>query len=116
MYLPMEVNMPLLLGAIVAWFVKRRAADKAVERARGNRGTLIASGFIAGGALAGVLDAVVKVIREAIHRPEGAPNAAYLDKAGNWIGLVVFLGLAVFLAMWARRAKPEEGAGPQIQM
>ena len=116
MYLPMEVNTPLLLGAIVASIVKRPAGDKALERARGNRGTLIASGFIAGGALAGVFDAVVKVIREAIHRPEGAPNAAYLDKAGNWIGLVVFLGLAVFLAMWARRARPEEGAGPQIQM
>jgi putative OPT family oligopeptide transporter len=116
MYLPMEVNTPLLLGAIVASIVKRPAGDKALERARGNRGTLIASGFIAGGALAGVFDAVVKVIREAIHKPEGALNAGYLDGAGNWIGLFVFLGLAAFLAVWARRAKPEEGAGPQIQM
>jgi putative OPT family oligopeptide transporter len=116
MYLPMEVNTPLLLGAIVASIVKRPAGDKALERARGNRGTLIASGFIAGGALAGVFDALVKVIREAIHKPEGALNAGYLDGVGNWIGLFVFLGLAAFLAVWARRAKPEEGAGPQIQM
>jgi putative OPT family oligopeptide transporter len=116
MYLPMEVNTPLLLGAIVASIVKRPAGDKALERARGNRGTLIASGFIAGGALAGVLDAVVKVIREAVHKPEGALNTGYLDGVGNWIGLLVFLGLCVFLAVWARRAKAEEGAGPQIQM
>ncbi len=116
MYLPMEVNTPLLLGAIVAWFVRRRAGDKALERARGNRGTLIASGFIAGGALAGVLDALVKVVREAIKRPEGEPHQAYLDGAGNWIGLAVFLGLALFMGWHARQAKPEEGAGPQIQM
>jgi putative OPT family oligopeptide transporter len=116
MYLPMELNTPLLLGAIVAWLVKRRAGEKAVERARGNRGTLIASGFIAGGALAGVLDAVVKVIREAIGRPEGQPNQAYLDGVGNWVGLAAFLGLALFMCWYARRAKPEEGAGPQIQM
>jgi putative OPT family oligopeptide transporter len=116
MYLPMEVNTPLLLGAMVASIVKRPAGDKALERARGNRGTLIASGFIAGGALAGVFDAVVKVIREAIGKPEGALNAGYLDGVGNWIGLFVFLGLCVFLAVWARRAKAEEGAGPQIQM
>ena len=96
--------------------VKRPTGDKALERARGNRGTLIASGFIAGGALVGVFDAVVKVIREAIHKPEGALNAGYLDGVGNWIGLFVFLGLSAFLAVWARRAKPEEGAGPQIQM
>jgi putative OPT family oligopeptide transporter len=116
MYLPMELNTPLLLGAIVAWFVKRRTSDKAIERARGNRGTLIASGFIAGGALAGVLDALVKVIREAVGRPEGAPNQGYLDGAGNWLGLVVFLALMYGLFWYARRAKPEEGAGPQIQM
>jgi len=116
MYLPMEVNTPLLLGAMVASIVKRPAGDKALERARGNRGTLIASGFIAGGALAGVFDAVVKVIREAIHKPEGALNTGYLDGVGNWIGVFVFLGLCALLAVWARRAKPEEGAGPQIQM
>ncbi len=116
MYLPMELNTPLLLGAIVAWFVKRRASDKAIERARGNRGTLIASGFIAGGALAGVLDALVKVIREGTGHPEGALNQGYLDGAGNWLGLAVFLALAYGLFWYARRAKPEEGAGPQIQM
>jgi hypothetical protein len=77
---------------------------------------LVASGFIAGGALAGVFDALVKVIREAIGRPEGALNERYLDGAGNWIGLAAFLGLATFMCWYARRAKPQEGAGPQIQM
>jgi putative OPT family oligopeptide transporter len=49
MYLPIELNTPILAGAIVAWLVKRKSGNPTLERARGNRGTLIASGFIAGG-------------------------------------------------------------------
>ena len=116
MYLPMELNVPLLFGAILASLVKRPCGNKSLERARGNRGTLIASGLIAGGALAGVLDALVKVVREALKHPEGALNEGYLDGAGNWIGLFVFFALAAGVLWYARRAKPEEGAGPQITM
>ncbi len=116
MYLPMELNVPLLFGAILSSMVKRPCGNQAIDRARANRGTLIASGLIAGGALAGVLDALVKVVREALKHPEGAVNDAYLDGAGNWIGLFVFIALAAGVFWYARRAKPEEGAGPQITM
>ena len=116
MYLPMDLNTPLLLGAVLAWFVRRPSGDTTLDRARANRGTLIASGLIAGGALAGVLDALVKAVREWLARPEGAPNAAYLDGAGNWVGLAVFFALAAFVYLDGRRAKAEEGAGPTIQM
>jgi putative OPT family oligopeptide transporter len=116
MYLPMDLNTPLLLGAVLAWFVRRPSGDETLDRARANRGTLIASGLIAGGALAGVLDALVKAVREWMGAPAGAPNPAYIDGLGNWVGLLAFFGLAAFVYWDARRAKASEGAGPTIQM
>ncbi len=116
MYLPMDLNTPLLLGAVLAWFVRRPSGDETLDRARSNRGTLMASGLIAGGALAGVLDAVVKAVREWLGSPAGEANATYLDGAGNWLSLLVFFALAAFVYWDARRAKASEGAGPMIQM
>ncbi len=60
MFIPLELNTPLLVGGIVSWYVSTRSKDKAVNDARRERGTLIASGFIAGGALMGVISAVLK--------------------------------------------------------
>jgi hypothetical protein len=116
MYLPMDLNTPLLAGAILAWLVRRPVGNVLLERARANRGTLIASGLIAGGALAGVLDAIVIAVREAMGRPAGEASASYLDGLGNWVGLLVFLGLSAFVLWDARRARASEGAGPQIQL
>ena len=68
MYLPIDLNTPLLVGAIVAWLVKRSArGDAALEKARGDRGTLVASGLIAGGALAGVFKGVVDALQDRFH-------------------------------------------------
>ena len=60
MFIPLQLNMPLLVGGAVNWFVTTRSKDKAVNQARGERGTLIASGFIAGGALMGVVSALMR--------------------------------------------------------
>ncbi|MBQ6198102.1 MAG: oligopeptide transporter, OPT family [Bacteroidales bacterium] len=60
MFIPLELNVPLLVGGAVNWFVTSRSKDKAVNDARGERGTLIASGFIAGGALMGVVSALLR--------------------------------------------------------
>jgi putative OPT family oligopeptide transporter len=60
MYLPLELNTPLLVGGLVAQFVKTRSKDEKLNNARFQRGTLIASGFIAGGALFGVFGAIMK--------------------------------------------------------
>jgi putative OPT family oligopeptide transporter len=116
MYLPMELNTPLLFGAVLAWFVRRPSGNEKLDRARGNRGTLLASGLIAGGALAGVFDALVKAVSEWLGFPAREGSAAYLDGAGNWVGLAVFCLLAGFVYLDARRAKASEGAGPTIQM
>lgn len=60
MFIPMELNVPLLIGGAVSWYVTSRSKDEAVNKARGEKGNLIASGFIAGGALMGVLSALLR--------------------------------------------------------
>ena len=60
MFLPLQLNLPLLVGGAVNWYVTTRSKDKAANDARGERGTLIASGFIAGGALMGVVSALLR--------------------------------------------------------
>jgi len=60
MYLPMELNTPLLVGGLIAHFVSTRSKDESLNNARRERGTLIASGFIAGGALMGVVSVILK--------------------------------------------------------
>ena len=60
MFIPLELNTPLVMGGAISWFVTSRSKDKAVNEARGERGTLIASGFIAGGALMGVVSALMR--------------------------------------------------------
>lgn len=60
MFIPIELNLPLLIGGAVAWFVGSRSKDKSVNEERTEKGTLIASGFIAGGALMGVVSAILK--------------------------------------------------------
>jgi len=60
MFIPLELNTPLVVGGAINWWVTTRSKDKAVNDARGERGTLIASGFIAGGALMGVVSALMR--------------------------------------------------------
>ena len=60
MFIPLDLNTPLLVGGIVSWYVSTRSKDAEVNRERNEKGTLIASGFIAGGALMGVLSALLR--------------------------------------------------------
>ena len=60
MFIPLDLNTPLLIGGLVSWYVSTRSKDEKVNKIRKERGTLIASGFIAGGALMGVVSAVLK--------------------------------------------------------
>jgi len=60
MFIPLELNLPLLVGGAISWFVTTRSKNEDVNKARGERGTLIASGFIAGGALMGVVSALMR--------------------------------------------------------
>jgi putative OPT family oligopeptide transporter len=113
MYLPMELNSPLVLGAAIAWLLKRSAQEPALAKARHDKGTLIASGFIAGGALVGVLAALLKFVEDSAHvtivpdltRIAAAGFGPWLDAWANWIGLAVFLLLGAGVYWDSRREK-----------
>ncbi len=60
MFIPLELNTPLLVGGAINWWVTTRSTDKKVNDERGEKGTLLASGFIAGGALMGVISALLR--------------------------------------------------------
>jgi putative OPT family oligopeptide transporter len=113
MYLPMDLNSPLVLGAAVAWLLRRSSKDGKVSSARHERGTLIASGFIAGGALVGVLAALLRFVEDESKRTL-VPDLTRLPGLGpvleawaNWLGLGAFLGLGLFVYAVSRRAARE---------
>ena len=60
MFIPIDLNLPMLVGGAISWFVSTRSKDKEINNARQEKGTLIASGFIAGGALMGVVSAILR--------------------------------------------------------
>ena len=60
MFIPMELNVPLVIGGAISWYVTSRSKDETTNKARGEKGNLIASGFIAGGALMGVISALLR--------------------------------------------------------
>jgi uncharacterized oligopeptide transporter (OPT) family protein len=60
MFIPLELNLPLLVGGAINWYVTSRSKDPEVNNQRGEKCTLLASGFIAGGALMGVVSAAMR--------------------------------------------------------
>ena len=60
MFIPLELNVPLVVGGAINWYVTTRSKDAELNAARGEKGTLLASGFIAGGALMGVVSATMR--------------------------------------------------------
>ena len=103
MFIPMELNAPLVVGGLVAWFVSNRSKDEALNKARFDRGTLIASGFIAGGALMGVVSALLKFAEVDWFLSGWADS-----NAAEWTGLAMYLVLIGYFAWHTLRAKKEE--------
>lgn len=109
MYIPQELNTPLLFGGFIAWFVTTRSKNEKLNSARFSRGTLIASGFIAGGALFGVFNAFLKFLDQQISFGyEGWYSKVWAESAnGEITGLVMFILLFGY-ALWdSMRAKEE---------
>jgi putative OPT family oligopeptide transporter len=106
MYLPIELNSPILAGAVVAWFVKKSSSDEKISKARHDRGILIASGLIAGGAIIGVVGALIKFFEDR-YDVTLVPNFHNDGAFGNWLGLVLFVLLLVYIYWDARRAKAD---------
>jgi predicted cation transporter len=99
MFIPMELNAPLVVGGLVAWAVNRhKNTEKA--KANNNRGTLIASGLIAGGALMGVVSAILAF---------AGLNLTLTGWAGTGyaeiLGVVMYVALIAYFIWHSRRAK-----------
>ncbi len=114
MYLPMELNTPVLLGGILSWMVARRreGEDDATVKARTDRGVLLASGLMAGGAIIGAADAITSAIVKQITGSTAAKSAIHIlsDHAfeglpGEVIGTITLVALCTFVVWFSRRAK-----------
>jgi putative OPT family oligopeptide transporter len=105
MFIPLELNTPLLVGGIIAWFVTTRSKDIKLNQARKERGTLIASGFIAGGALMGVVSAMLKF------GGINYVNAEWFESnAAEALALLMFAVICGYVVWESLRAKPETEA------
>ena len=103
MFIPMSLNAPLVVGGAIAWFVSNRSKDEALNKARFDRGTLLASGFIAGGALMGVVAAVLKFAGVDMYMTEWAASSS-----AEWLALVMYIALAIYFTLHTLKAKKEE--------
>ncbi|NLN95262.1 MAG: oligopeptide transporter, OPT family [Bacteroidales bacterium] len=102
MFIPLQLNTPLLMGGIIAWFVSTRSKDEKLNSARKERGTLIASGFIAGGALMGVISALLNFFGI------NFVNKEWFESNGAEIlALVMFIVICSYLIWESLRAKKE---------
>ena len=102
MFIPMSLNAPLVVGGLVAWFVSNRSKDEALNKARFDRGTLIASGFIAGGALMGVLTATLKFMDV-----QWEMTAWKESDAAQYVALAVYVVLIAYMTIHTLKAKKE---------
>ena len=91
MFIPLDLNLPLLVGGAISWFVGSRSKDQKLNEARVEKGTLIASGFIAGGALMGVVSAILKFAN--IDWFMSAWNTNY----GGLVAIVPFLAIIGYM-------------------
>lgn len=103
MYLPLELNTPLLVGGLISHFVSTRSKDEALNKSRRERGTLIASGFIAGGALMGVVAAMLRYFGFEWHMDDWAAS-----HSAELLGFAMFALLIGYMIWDSLRAKKEE--------
>ena len=103
MFIPMSLNAPLVVGGLIAWFVSTRSKDEALNKARFDRGTLIASGFIAGGALMGVVSAILKFAGVELFAADWAAS-----NAAEWVALVMYIAIMTYFTVHTMKAKKEE--------
>ncbi len=107
MYIPLELNTPLLVGGLIAHYVSTRSKDEKVNTARRERGTLIASGFIAGGALMGVISAILRWQGFNWVNPEWAES-----HSAELLALIMFAVLCAYMIWDSLKGKPDIDSGP----
>ena len=128
MFIPFELNIPLVIGGAISWFISSRSKNAALNTARHERGTLLASGLIAGGALMGVVSAAIKFIQdipaEAAIKAAGTVTPQQITEIKNsfnwinegwangngaiWMALGMYVLLCAYLVWDSMRAKVED--------
>ena len=103
MFIPLDLNVPILIGGLINEFVITRSKDEKLNNARQEQGTLIASGFIAGGALMGVFAAILKFVGLDFFMAEWAES-----NGAQWLAIVMFLALCGYMIWHTLKAKVEE--------
>lgn len=102
MFIPIELNTPLLIGGAVSWYVGSRSKDEALNAIRLEKGTLLASGFIAGGALMGVVSAALRF------GGINLVNVAWFESnAAEVLAVAMYVALIGYLAFSSLKAKKE---------
>ena len=101
MFIPFHLNAPLLVGGAISWFVGSRSKDEKLNKARQEKGTLLASGFIAGGALMGVVSAGMTLSGFSYECPLS-------DGVTSALAVVIYLALIGFLICSCLKAKKED--------
>ena len=91
MFIPIDLNLPLLIGGAISWFVASRSKDAQVNAERHEKGTLIASGFIAGGALMGVVSAILKFANVDLFL------TSWHAEFGEAVALLPYIGIIAFI-------------------
>ena len=102
MFIPLELNTPLLIGGAINWYVGSRSKDQALNNARLEKGTLLSSGFIAGGALMGVVSAALRFAGVDLYQTDWAGS-----KGAEVLAIVMYLALMAYLTYSSLRAKKE---------
>ena len=100
MFIPLYLNTPLIVGGLISWYVSTRSKDAALNNARLERGTLLASGFIAGGALMGVVSAAMKFGGLDFFQTDW-----YATAGSQILGLVMYIAIIVYLVIATMKAK-----------
>ena len=102
MFIPIDLNLPLLVGGGISWFVGSRSKDAKVNAERQEKGTLIASGFIAGGALMGVVSAILKFANVNVFLTDW--HAQY----GEAIAILPYIALIIFMIVAAMKVNEKK--------
>lgn len=100
MFIPLQLNAPLLIGGLVSYLVSTRSKDEALNKLRKDKGTLIASGFIAGGALMGVVSAILKFAGVDMMQQEWLATSS-----ANLVTLLVYLAIIAYFLFASLRVK-----------
>lgn len=104
MFIPLQLNLPLLVGGLISHFISTRSKDAQLNKARKERGTLIASGFIAGGALMGVVSAILKYLEADKFVYATAWNK---KSSAELLTVIVYIAIVIYFIWDSKRAKKE---------